>query len=249
MKTEKKKSKNTQHVQVPTKLRDNTNTMNIGEYYLYGCLKYFDGPKGCFPSQQKIHDISKLSIPTIKELAKSLASKGFITITKKGRSNYYEFAKYEKFQRYSMLFMKNNVLTPNEKMFLMYMQQYMYLDNTMHEGRISFTVDKMKEITSMSNRWIYNVLQSLTDKGLVTKLMNKSRDTETGCNTVTYIFDLDQIGQNLLFKQVTKNTEDIEKQKIINKDFAKQLSDIKKQLAALLKDKMIENKLDSIITL
>lgn len=246
MKTEKKI---TQHVQVPTKIRDNTNTMNIGEYYMYSWLKFFDGPKGCFPSQKVLSEKSHLGIKLIKSLITSLADKGFISITKKGRSNYYEFAKYEKFQRYSMLFMKNNVLTPNEKMFLMYMQQYMYLDNTMHEGRISFTVDKMKEITSMSNRWIYNVLQSLTDKGLVTKLMNKSRDTETGCNTVTYIFDLDQIGQNLLFKQVTKNTEDIEKQKIINKDFAKQLSDIKKQLAALLKDKMIENKLDSIITL
>ena len=246
MKTEKKI---TQHVQVPTKIRDNTNTMNIGEYYMYSWLKFFDGPKGCFPSQKVLSEKSHLGIKLIKSLITSLADKGFISITKKGRSNYYKFAKYEKFQRYSMLFMKNNVLTPNEKMFLMYMQQYMYLDNTMHEGRISFTVDKMKEITSMSNRWIYNVLQSLTDKGLVTKLMNKSRDTETGCNTVTYIFDLDQIGQNLLFKQVTKNTEDIEKQKIINKDFAKQLSDIKKQLAALLKDKMIENKLDSIITL
>jgi len=246
VKTEKKI---TQHVQVPTKIRDNTNTMNIGEYYMYSWLKFFDGPKGCFPSQKVLSEKSHLGIKLIKSLITSLADKGFISITKKGRSNYYEFAKYEKFQRYSMLFMKNNVLTPNEKMFLMYMQQYMYLDNTMHEGRISFTVDKMKEITSMSNRWIYNVLQSLTDKGLVTKLMNKSRDTETGCNTVTYIFDLDQIGQNLLFKQVTKNTEDIEKQKIINKDFAKQLSDIKKQLAALLKDKMIENKLDSIITL
>lgn len=116
-----KTSKEIQHVQIPTEFKDNTNELNIGEYYLYGWLKYFDGKNGCFPSQQKLHEKTNLSIPTIKNILNSLVSKNFITITKKGRSNYYTFLDYNKFQRYSMIFMENNVLNVNEKMFLMYM--------------------------------------------------------------------------------------------------------------------------------
>lgn len=111
----------------------------------------------------------------------------------------------------------------------------MYLDNDMHIGRISFSIDKMSEITKMKSTWLYNVLSSLTSKGIVTKLANKSKDKITGCNTITYIFDLDEIGQNILFKQVVKNTQDIEAMK---KKYDKEISDLKKQINALLQDRL-----------
>lgn len=251
------KNKTFRHIQFPT---NEDNKLTFSEALTYLALKSFDGKNGCFPSQKKLSEITKISIPTISKSIKSLAIKNLITITKNKRRNYYIFAPYSSFEPFSYEFLLDKCeeqLSPKEKAYIILAQQYMHKDMKGY-GKISYSDKDLAIKLHTSIDTIQRTKKSLIDKGILTRLNNKSMNLETNCNTITDFYNLDKVGQAIIWK--LKDHEDrLDAQSkittaLINnaKQTNQRLDSLEKMVRQLLKQQEQSNKnkaTDSIITL
>lgn len=204
-----------QHTQVPNEMSENDLTPKDQLIYL-AIKSYQNGKDGlCNPSLQKIAERSGASIPTIRSSIKRLEDKEYIIIKKNGRGQRYEFSPYKKFEPFSKEFLENDDISFTTKSYLVASQQYMYQD-VEGFGKISFPNTELAERINMPESTIRKCNQELKSKSYLTIIENESRNIETGCKTETKLFNLNELGQAVIWAlkshedRIVKNTEDIE---------------------------------------
>ena len=204
---------NKQHTQVPNKMAQDS--LSPREQLVYAIVHSYNNSKNeCFPSLQTLSDKSQLSIPTIRGSLKKLEDAGYIRIEKRGRQNYYFFEKYVNFEPFSPEFLDNKDITPTTKAYLIATQQWMFKDIE-GLGKLSYSNVALSKQINMPESSIRKCNKELERKNYLTILKNKSRDLETGCKTDTKIFNLNELGQAIIWTlknhedRITQNTEDI----------------------------------------
>lgn len=217
---------NKQHIQLPNDME-----VQIKDQLIYLVIKSFDNKiDGCFPSLNKISERSQLSVPTIRASIKRLEEAEYITVTKKGRKNFYIFSPYKKFEPFSPEFIERKDITPTTKSYLLAIQQYMYKD-VEGIGKVSFSNRELSRVSGIPESTIRKCDTELTRNNYLTIIKNNSIDIESGCKTNTKIFKLAELGQAIIWTlkdhedRIQENSEDIkslkktveEQQKLIDK--------------------------------
>lgn len=178
--------------------------------YLY--LKSYDNEQHeCFPSLATLSKRSGAAINTIKEAINSLVENGYITIVKKGRSNYYYFNKILKFDKFSPEFLDNPITSFKEKAYIAASYQYMYKD-LVNYGKISYSDSELAKVLNISESTIKRLNKDLNKKEVLQIFKESKRNLETGCPEELKVINLKKVGQTALWL-IEKNTEDIEEVK------------------------------------
>lgn len=86
---------NNQHVQLPIK----TDPLQPKDKLIYCALKKYG--EQAFPSLRTVADYLHISVDKVRDSIKNLVNNGYITITKNGRRNIYNFNPYKKFEMFS----------------------------------------------------------------------------------------------------------------------------------------------------
>ena len=206
-----KNSKKLQHVQLPNSLEELG--LNHKDQFVYLVLKSFDGDDGCYPSLEKISERAGASVPTIRGCIKRLIDSGVLETKPRGRGNFYIFKKYLNYEPFSPEFFKTD-LSFGTKAYMAAMQQYLIKD-VKGIGKISISRRKLSDKLNMPESSARKCDKELERKGVLQIIKNKTIDLETGCKTNTRIYDLQSLGQMIIWKlkdhedRITTNEEEI----------------------------------------
>lgn len=242
---------NLQHVQVPNDM--GTKNLTPKDQLIYTIIKSHDNPtKGCFPSLQVLSKESGASINTIRDSIARLKEAGYIKTELKGRKTYYTFDPYKKFEPFSPDFISNPNISFTTKSYLIASQQFMYKD-VENLGKLSFSNRELADQINMPESTIRRCNAELVSKDYLTILKNESKDIQTGCKTDTKLYDLNKLGQAVIWAicnhedRIQQNTEDINTLKARLDKQDEQLAEYKKLVDRLLKDKELQDSSKEIL--
>lgn len=179
------------HTQLPNEMDDLTPEDKL----IYLSIKRFQNHKTgkCFPLLNTIASVSNSSINYVKKIIDRLVKLGYISITKVGRSNYYTFKKYIKFEIFTDLFLDFEGLDFTTKAFLIAAQKYMFIDST-NTGKITYSNMELSNKINMAYRTIYDCQKKLKNLGLLTIVDTKVNGIG-GCKEKLYLYNLQALGQ------------------------------------------------------
>lgn len=242
---------NLQHVQVPNDM--GTKNLTPKDQLIYTIIKSHDNPtKGCFPSLQVLSKESGASINTIRDSIARLKEAGYIKTELKGRKTYYTFDPYKKFEPFSPDFISNPNISFTTKSYLIASQQFMYKD-VENLGKLSFSNRELADQINMPESTIRRCNAELVSKDYLTILKNESKDIQTGCKTDTKLYDLNKLGQAVIWAicnhedRIQQNTEDINTLKARLDKQDEQLAEYKKLVDRLLKEKELQDSSKEIL--
>lgn len=242
---------NLQHVQVPNDM--GTKNLTPKDQLIYSIIKSHDNPtKGCFPSLQVLSKESGASINTIRDSIARLKEAGYIKTELKGRKTYYTFDPYKKFEPFSPDFISNPNLSFTTKSYLIASQQYMYKDIE-SLGKLSISNVSLSKEINMPESTIRKCNAELVSKDYLTILKNESKDIQSGCKTETKLYDLNKLGQAVIWAlcdhedRIQQNTEDINTLKARLDKQDEQLAEYKKLVDRLLKEKELQDSSKEIL--
>lgn len=245
------KQENLQHVQVPNGMGNKNLTPK--DQLIYSIIKSHEHPKdGCFPSLNVISKESGASINTIRDSIKRLKEEGYIKTELKGRKTYYTFDPYKKFEPFSPNFISNPNISFTTKSYLIASQQYMYKDIE-SLGKLSISNVSLSKEINMPESTIRKCNAELVSKDYLTILKNESKDIQSGCKTETKLYDLNKLGQAVIWAlcdhedRIQQNTEDINTLKARLDKQDEQLAEYKKLVDRLLKEKELQDSSKEIL--
>lgn len=228
-----------QHVQLPN---DNPNSEELTpkDLLIYICIKKFYNSKTneCFPSLDTIVKLSGVSKPTVRKSIENLKKFGYITVTIKGRSNYYHFNPYKKFEIFSPEFIESD-LDPNLKAYIVVTQNLMFKDQE-GIGKMSYTDSELSKKINLDKRTIAKYNQILKEKGLLTELPVKNNE---GITINQKFFHLDELGQSIIWT-LQKHDNDI---KELSQKAESNEKDLKKVLKKLDETNKVVQTMEAII--
>ena len=235
-----------QHVQLPNNMGETNLTPK--DQLIYLSIRRFMNSKSkiAYPSLAKISEVSGACISTVRSSIARLEEKDYFKVVKKGKAQEYHFNELKAFEPFSYDFLDNSDLTFTEKSYIAATQQYMYKD-VEGIGKVSYTNKELAEKINMTESTISRTNNSLIRKNYLTIVKNEARDIESGCKTDTKIFNLNKLGQAIIWvlqnheERREQNTEDILKLKIDNQDMKRQLEEQKKLIDKLLKEREKEH--------
>lgn len=204
----KKEKLNTlpQHVQVPHGLCKGQIDYQVLGLYAYLRRYMNKDTYSTFVSLRTLQGETKLSIPTIQKYLNILEEEDHIKIIKgEKRCNIYVFNKgsslYSKgFEMYTFEFIKNKDIPFKEKCALIAFQERM-MNKDSGRGTISSTPLEMSNILNTSFSTYKRIEKDLINNNWITVMKSNVKDSETGCKKNIYTFDLESIGQAVLFNQ------------------------------------------------
>ena len=242
---------NLQHVQVPNDM--GTKNLTPKDQLIYTIIKSHDNPtKGCFPSLQVLSKESGASINTIRDSIARLKEAGYIKTELRGRKTYYTFDPYKKFEPFSPDFISNPNISFTTKSYLIASQQFMYKD-VENLGKLSFSNRELADQINMPESTIRRCNAELVSKDYLTILKIESKDIQTGCKADTKLYDLNKLGQAVIWAicnhedRIQQNTEDINTLKARLDKQDEQLAEYKKLVDRLLKEKELQDSSKEIL--
>jgi len=183
------------HVQLPIK-----SGLTPDEKMVYVSIKRYmnEETKEAFPSISTIIKHTGYSKPYIIKLIHSLEEKGYVKVNKReGQSTIYIFNDIKTFKPLSYDFLDNPKLNKDEKKTVACETEFMYV--TDNKGAISMTDNQISLATGLDRRLLKRTHDSLEEKGMMHSLNLKLRDPETGLAKITRIYELDALGQAVLY--------------------------------------------------
>lgn len=170
-----------------------------------------------------ISEFSELSIPTVRLYLKQLEELNYLKINYNKSPIQYEFIldNIKDSEPFSDEFLKKKDISPTTKSYLIAAQQFMF-KNIKGVGKISYPNTSLSQQINMPESTIRECNKELERKNYLTIINNKSRDLETGCKTDTKLYDLNKLGQAIIWTlkdhedRITENTENINE--LIKKD-------------------------------
>ena len=120
-----------------------------------------------------------------------------------------------------------------EKALIIAEQQFMFKDID-GLGKISYSDTELSEKINMSYNTIVKYHRSLEQKGYITTVKTKAKDSETGIAVNEKIFHLDELGQAIIWT-LQKHDEEIKDLKIKTESTSKDMKIVLKELERLTK--------------
>lgn len=236
---------NKQHVQLPNDL-GSISFIKPKDQFVYVVIKKFmnKDTKEAFPSLNTLHQITKLSINTIRDCINRLIKSRFIEVRKEGRKNIYKFLKHDTFEPFSFKFIEKKDLTPEEKAYLIASQKYMFKEGG--EGKIALTNKELADKINLSESSIIRINNSLTEKQYMTTLKMKTKDNETGLFKSVKFYHLNQLEQAIIFvlqnheERIEENTTSIKQLQKENKSIKQDLQIALRRIEELEKKQQIQ---------
>lgn len=224
-----------QHVQLPNNMGETDLTPK--DQLIYLSIRRFMNSKSkiAYPSLAKISEVSGACISTVRSSIARLEEKDYFKIVKKGKSQEYHFNELKAFEPFSYDFLDNSDLTFTEKSYIAATQQYMYKDIE-GIGKVSYSNKELAGKINMPESTISKTNRSLIRKNYLTIVKNEAKDIETGCKTDTKIFNLNKLGQAIIWvlqnheERIEQNTEDI-------KELKRKIEEQSKLIKTLLKER------------
>lgn len=203
-----------QYVILPKK--ENGELLQKYEILIYVCIRRYmnKDTMEAFPSLDRIAKDSGCSKPTVIKTLKEIRRKGYITWKSCGRATVYTFNNEKSFEPFSYEFLDKKDLSKSEKLQILCTQQYMYKDNGI--GKTSFSDRELCEMTGLNWRTLNKNTQSLIQKNYVNQVSLQIRDKESGCFKKETIYNLNDLGQAIVFafqnheNRIQRNEDSIE---------------------------------------
>lgn len=195
-----------QHVQLPNNMTA-TKELTPKDLLIYVCIKKFMNgkTKECYPSQETLMKLSGVTKPTLKKSIDKLVELQYISVRKEGRKNVYRFSSHKNFEPFSYAFLDKEDLSPGEKSVVIVEQQFMIKDEE-GIGKITYTDHKLADKINMSYNTLAKYHKSLEEKGYLTVVKTRAKDSETGLMINEKIFHLNELEQAIVF--TLQNHED-----------------------------------------
>ena len=230
-----------QHVQLPNNMGLETD-LTPKEQLIYLSIRRFMNNKSkiAYPSLAKISEVSGACVSTVRSSIAKLEEKDYLKVVKKGKAQEHHFNELKAFEPFSYDFLDNSDLTFTEKSYIAATQQYMYKDIE-GIGKVSYSNKELAGKINMPESTISKTNRSLERKNYLTIVKNEARDIETGCKTDTKIFNLNKLGQAIIWvlqnheERIEQNSEDIKYLKEENIAMKKQMEEQQKLINKLLK--------------
>lgn len=200
--------------------KENGELLQKYEILVYVAIRYNMNAKTmtAHPSLQTIADRTGCSIPSIRKIIKDIVAKKYMTVEiKKGIGTIYTFSNEKSFEPFSYEFLDNPKLTKVEKLHILCTQQYMFKENGV--GKITYSDAELSEKTGLNRHTISKTNQSLIEKGFAEQIILRSKNPETGLMDKETVFNLNELGQAIVFKlkehedRIDKHDEEIEELK------------------------------------
>lgn len=197
--------------------KENGELLQKYEILVYVAIRYNMNSKTmtAHPSLQTIADRTGCSIPSIRKIIKDIVAKKYMTVEiKKGIGTIYTFSNEKSFEPFSYEFLDNPNLTKAEKLHILCTQQYMFKEDGV--GKITYSDAELSEKTGLNRHTISKTNQSLIEKGFAEQIVLRSKNPETGLIDKETIFNLNELGQAIVFKlkehddKLTQHDEEIE---------------------------------------
>ena len=237
------------HVQVPNNMTKKSD-LEPRDLLVYANIKKYINyeTKETFVGLETIAKDCKFTIPTVRKSINILKEKGYISVSKKGRSNVYKFNKYKNFEPFSYEFLEGEQIESNEKAYIITAQAMMFKDVEGY-GKITYDNKTLGEMINLSPKTIQRLDKSLMAKGFLSIVKTSSIDAETGLKINEKIFHLNELEQAVIWT-LQKHDEDIQELKEVTSTTAKDVKivlseNVKlKQELDLLKERLnnLENK-------
>ena len=221
------------HVQLPNNMT--TKDLTPKDLLVYVSIKRYMNKDSleCYPSLDKIVEVSGVSKPTVRKTIDKLSELKYITVSKSGRKNVYKFSPYKNFEPFIYEFLDRKDISPDEKALIIAEQQFMFKDID-GLGKISYSDTELSEKINMSYNTIVKYHRSLEQKGYITTVKTKAKDSETGIAVNEKIFHLDELGQAIIWT-LQKHYEEIKDLKIKTESTSKDMKIVLKELERLTK--------------
>lgn len=200
-------NKNSQYVILPKK----ETLLQKYEILIYVCIRRYMRAETmeAWPSIECIMRESGCSKPTVTNSIKIIEQKGYFkripksqaktTPKPKGRGCVYVFNNAKHFEPFSYDFLDNTSLSKSEKLQILCTQQYMILDETTQQGKISYSDRQLSELSGLDYRTIKKNHESLIDKGYANQITLQTKDPITGLINKETIYHLNKFDQAIVF--------------------------------------------------
>lgn len=215
------------HIQLPNDMA--LSDLEPKDLLVYVTIKRYMNKttKEAYPSLRLISEKSGYSVGTIRKCINQLEVKGYITVSKVNKKNVYKFSDYKNFEPFSYEFLDNELLSANEKAYLLVSQQHMFKEEGV--GKMSYTTRELADKINVSQSTIVKNNKSLEDKGFLTQI--KSRNS-SGEQSIVKIFNLLELGQAIVFTLQDHEERISENEKTL-KMALKEIEALKKQLSEI----------------
>lgn len=204
-KKEKKDIKPIQHIKIPHSIvNSKINYLGVG---VYAMLKYYMNgyTKSCFPSYETLSAKTGLSKPTLKKYIDLLEDERYIKKVNRGlkNSNLYIFnirdIYIDNSEMFSYDFLNNEKFDFKSKSAYIVLQEYMYKNG--NSGKLCDTDTNICKYLGISqNTWKRLSKIFLTNWNMTISKVD-TEDSKFRGNEYLYTFDLEAIGQAVLFNQ------------------------------------------------
>lgn len=204
-KKEKKDIKPIQHIKIPHSIvNSKINYLGVG---VYAMLKYYMNgyTKSCFPSYETLSAKTGLSKPTLKKYIDLLEDERYIKKVNRGlkNSNLYIFnirdIYIDNSEMFSYDFLNNEKFDFKSKSAYIVLQEYMYKNG--NSGKLCDTDTNICKYLGISqNTWRRLSKIFLTNWNMTISKVD-TEDSKFRGNEYLYTFDLEAIGQAVLFNQ------------------------------------------------
>lgn len=204
-KKEKKDIKPIQHIKIPHSIvNSKINYLGVG---VYAMLKYYMNgyTKSCFPSYETLSAKTGLSKPTLKKYIDLLEDERYIKKVNRGlkNSNLYIFNIRDIYiddsEMFSYDFLNNEKFDFKSKSAYIVLQEYMYKNR--NSGKLCDTDTNICKYLGISqNTWKRLSKIFLTNWNMTISKVD-TEDSKFRGNEYLYTFDLEAIGQAVLFNQ------------------------------------------------
>lgn len=204
-KKEKKDIKPIQHIKIPHSIvNSKINYLGVG---VYAMLKYYMNgyTKSCFPSYETLSAKTGLSKPTLKKYIDLLEDEGYIKKVNRGlkNSNLYIFNIRDIYindsEMFSYDFLNNEKFDFKSKSAYIVLQEYMYKNG--NSGKLCDTDTNICKYLGISQSTWKRLSKIFLTNWNMTISKVDTEDSKFRGNEYLYTFDLERIGQAVLFNR------------------------------------------------
>ena len=222
-----------QHVQVPHDMCKD-GKLDPTDVLVYACLKTYmnNANREAFPSIETMVVEFDISKSTIIRSIKKLIANNDLSIRKAGRRNIYKFNPDNRnFEMFTFDFIKDKSLSVNKRAYLIMLHQPM-MDKDSGIGKISYTDKELSEVTGLSTKTIKRRDIELTNDGILTAVPMKTIDPETGLVVNLKLYNLERIGQAVLYvkEKLDEHDERLNNQDKTNEILIREINRLRKKL-------------------
>jgi len=187
------------HVQVPNNMTQEAKLIPRDAAVYATIKKYVNYNTGeTFVGLETIAQDCNLTVPTVRKSINALKDGGYITVTKKGRSNIYKFPNYKNFEPFSYEFLNKGNIDVAEKGYVVVIQQHLFKDMEGY-GKTTYSNEQLAEILNISAKTIQRLDKSLMEKGYLTIVKTSAIDKTTGLKINEKIFYLNELEQSIIW--------------------------------------------------